>query len=99
MSGISSFDFSALSGYYAARSQLRVLQNAPAHTQTASTSQAAASTALAPWSAAEQSTSAKLREAMSTTSFVDVRDSAFDKAGVSADAKKLFALYTGLTKL
>ncbi len=100
-SSLPSFDFSALSGYYLAKIQLATLQSAPAaRTASASTARPEDS-GLAPWDPSKpvQSDSARLVQALQTTSFVDVQNSAFNKAGVTSDSKKLFALYTGLKSL
>jgi hypothetical protein len=100
--GFPSFDFSALSGYYLAQSKLRAAQLAPTapKASTAATNRPA-DAGLAPWDASKppQSDTARLKQAMQTTSFVDLQNSAFDKPGVSGDSKKLFALFTGLTSL
>jgi hypothetical protein len=105
MSGISGsgFDFSVLNGYYAAKTQAaltRASNSAHAPASSASSSRASDS-GLAPWnsSASKDSDTAKLMHAMSTTSFVDLNNADFNKAGVSMDSKKLFALYTGLMSL
>lgn len=94
-----SFDFSILTDYYAAKSQARLV-NAP---QTAKAKSAEADkVSLAPWdqkSATTDSPISKLSDALSATSFVDLRDSAFESGAVSQDQRKLFALYKGLARL
>ena len=78
-----SFDFSVLSRYYQAQVQSRVQQGSTNTAHAASTPRPADH---APWHAAAQNSHARLAEALTTTSFVDVRDSSFDKAGVSPDS-------------
>lgn len=89
------FDFSVLSDYYRAKVQLNST-SAPVARATESVS-----TKFAPWSQKStlETATARLRDALSTTSFVDVRDEGINKAGVEADHKKLFAIYKGLSKL
>jgi hypothetical protein len=56
----------------------------------------------APWdqkSATTDTALSKLRDALTTTSFVDLSDNAFETSAVSQDQRKLFALYKGLAKL
>lgn len=102
-----SIDFSFLNGYYAARSAAR--SSAPA---SAVSREATAPSALRqplpsgvtpPWERAEPTGkgagSAKLRAALETKNFVDEDDSTLNRAGVSRDQKKLFALYKGLQAL
>ncbi len=100
--GVPSFDFSVLGGYYLAKTKLLAAQNAAAAPRAlASANSRPADSGLAPWDASKppQSDTARLTRALQTTSFVDLQNSAFNKAGVSTDSKKLFALYTGLTSL
>ncbi|MFT3811640.1 MAG: hypothetical protein QM698_17135 [Micropepsaceae bacterium] len=53
-----------------------------------------------PWDTVNvKSKSEAYRLAMQTTDFVNPKDSTFDKAGVPADHKKLFALYKALSTL
>ena len=94
------FDFSALGDYYRAQTQLRTANTAAANA-TQRSQRTATTTALAPWQAkADETTSiAKLRDALTATSFVDINDSSFNKLGVEQDHKKLFALYKGLSRL
>src|SRR5882757_8202463 len=103
MSGIGSFDFSVLNGYYAAKTQAAAARatNASQTSASSTSSTRSADSGLAPWnsSSATESDSARLAQAMSTTSFVDLNNAAFNKAGVTTDSKKLFALYTGLMSL
>ena len=89
-----SLDFSVLEGYYLARSQSRA--SAPAQQQ-----RQAQAVSFAPWDQRPQNTTplSQLREALSATTFVDTRNTAFDKPGVAPDHKKLFALYKGLSQL
>ncbi len=89
------FDFSALTNYYRAKTQLNAT-SAPAARATENVS-----TKYAPWSrtATVETATARLRDALGTASFVDVRDSDINKAGVETDHKKLFALYKGLSRL
>ncbi|MCE9521833.1 MAG: hypothetical protein K8S25_05305 [Alphaproteobacteria bacterium] len=96
----SSFDFSALGDYYRAQSQLRGASSTAARPTQQSRS-AAVATAFAPWTVKTGDTTpgAKLRDALTTTSFVDIGDSAFNKTGVEQDHKKLFALYKGLSRM
>ncbi len=88
------FDFSVLGDYYLAQSQLRAPSAASKRSATPAVS-------FAPWEQRNQNTTpiANLREALSATSFVNTRDSAFDKSSVAPDHKKLFALYKGLSQL
>jgi len=100
--GFPSFDFSALSGYYLAKTKSLAAHNARTTQTTPATSHSRpADSGLAPWDPSKpaQSDTARLTHAMQTTSFVDLQNNAFNKAGVSADSKKLFALYSGLTSL
>ena len=93
--GSSGFDYSALQDYYAAKSKAKnpgtIARKKPDPP----------SAQYAPW--VQKSTlttnAAKLRDALGTTSFVDVRDSDINKTGIDADHKKLFAMYKGLTRL
>lgn len=92
----SGFDYSVLNDYYAAKVQPKS-SIATSATKTA----VPASAQYVPWAQKPTLTSntAKLRDALSATSFVDTKDSEFNKIGVATDHKKLFALYTGLTRL
>ena len=94
------FDFSVLSGYYAAKVQTRAAQSSTT-ALTPTTTARAADSGLAPWdpSKPKVSDTARLAQAMSATSFIDLNNADFNKAGVSMDSKKLFALYTGLLSL
>ena len=97
-----SFDFSVLNGYYAAKTQAFVSRSSnTSQTATANTSTRPADSGLAPWDSSKPKVSdtARLMQAMQTSSFVDLNNAAFNKAGVSMDSKKLFALYTGLMSL
>lgn len=93
---MTAFDFSALSNYYTAKSQLRL-----AGSVAAARPPAAAAVSVAPWSqkAADPVSISRLSDALTATSFVDTGDSAFNKLGVEQDHKKLFALYKGLSRL
>ena len=84
-----------LSNYYRAKAKLNST-SAPVARATESVS-----TKFAPWSQKStlETATARLRDALTTTSFVDVRDEGINKAGVEADHKKLFAIYKGLSKL
>jgi hypothetical protein len=87
------FNFSALSNYYAAKTQ--------PHTAAPARPTGTPAVSVAPWShkvAAPVSVS-RLSDALTATSFVDTGDSAFNKSGVEQDHKKLFALYKGLSRL
>jgi hypothetical protein len=55
----------------------------------------------APWDqkSADATPISKLRDALTASSFVNVRDGSFDRVGVDQEHKKLFALYTGLARL
>lgn len=90
------FDFSALSSYYTAKSQLRLANSTAAGRPTTP-----AAVSVEPWSqkAADPISVARLSDALTATSFVDTGDSAFNKSGVEQDHKKLFALYKGLSRL
>lgn len=90
------FDFSVLGDYYNAQAQLR----APA-AQAQARRASADTVSFAPWDkkADDAASVARLREALGTSSFVNLREDAFDKAGVDQEHKKLFALYQGLSRL
>ncbi len=90
-----SFDFSVLAGYYKSKLPLSAANLQPTRVSDN------VSTKFAPWSQKStlETATARLRDALSTTSFVDVRDEGINKAGVEADHKKLFAIYKGLSKL
>lgn len=93
-----SFDFSILSDYYAAKSQAKLATATP----TATKAKTADTVSYAPWdqkSATTASAVSKLRDALTATSFVDLRDSAFENSAVSQDQRKLFSLYVGLQRL
>lgn len=94
-SGSSGFDFSVLNDYYLAKSQARSASSAPVRKTEP------VSVKYAPWLQTNPLTSntARLRDALSASSFVDLSDSDINKAGVDADHKKLFAVYKGLTRL
>jgi hypothetical protein len=97
-----SFDFSVLNGYYAAKTQAFVSRGSnTSHASAANTTTRPADSGLAPWDSSKPKVSdnSRLMQAMQTTSFVDLNNTAFNKAGVSMDSKKLFALYTGLMSL
>jgi len=93
-----SFDFSVLEGYYQAKIQARVGSATQATTKSASVKDVVS---FAPWDqkSADASAISKLRDALTATSFVNVRDGSFDRVGVDQEHKKLFALYTGLARL
>src|SRR6185436_16759536 len=93
------FDFSLLSGYYTAKVLTRAAQSLPP--AQATTTARAPDAGLAPWDSSKPKVSdtARLMQAMQTTSFVDLNNADFNKAGVSMDSKKLFALYSGLLSL
>jgi len=92
------FDFSVLGDYYRAQAEMRAAQTAT--TSNARVAKAAAASS-APWDTQPKDTTAiaRLRDALTTTSFVDISDSDFNKVGVDQDQKKLFALYKGLSRL
>jgi hypothetical protein len=94
-SSSSGFDFSVLNDYYLAKSQARSATSAPVRKSEP------VSVKYAPWLQTNPLTTntARLRDALSASSFVDLRDSDINKAGVDADHKKLFAVYKGLTRL
>lgn len=99
---MNTIDLSFLNGYYASRlPQTPLAQRAapksPFKTQTLPEG------VLPPW---EQATgrnapndAARLRAALEVKSFADVNDASFNKAGVTQDQRKLFALYKGMTAL
>jgi hypothetical protein len=92
------FDFSVLGDYYQAQIQLRAQVGA----QTSSRAQAARDVvSFAPWdqNAEDAGSISRLRDALGVASFVDVRESSFDRADVDPEHKKLFALYMGLSRL
>ncbi len=93
------FNFSVLGDYYRAQAQLRSATTAPTAATTRSTKAVEAS--FAPWDtqAKDITAVARLRDALTTSSFVDITDSDFNKLGVDQDQKKLFALYKGLSRL
>ena len=95
---VTPFNFQALGDYLLAKSQARAVSASAGAVARAPKTDTAS---VVPWAQkAEDATSiARLREALTTTSFVDVRDSAYEKPGVDADQKKLFALYKGLSRL
>lgn len=95
---LASFDFSVLEGYYQARAQSRVSSASQANTRTAGVRDVVS---FAPWDQASANATpiSKLRDALTASSFVDVRDGSFDRVGVDQEHKKLFALYTGLARL
>src|SRR5262245_11386162 len=100
--GFVPFNFSVLGDYFNAKAQLRA--TTATHlvgTQTTNRTSKAVTTSVAPWDNVPkgQTDIAKLREALTTTSFVNVNDADFNKLGVPADQKKLFALYQGLAQL
>lgn len=91
----SGFDFSVLNDYYLAKSQARsVVPSAARRAEPASVK-------YAPWLQPSPlaNNTARLRDALSVSSFVDLRESDINKAGVASDHKKLFAIYKGLTRL
>lgn len=92
------FDFSVLGDYYAAKAQARMITAAPQSAK----AKGADTVSFAPWdqkSATTETAISRLRDALGATSFVDLRDSAFENAAVSQDQRKLFALYKGLQRL
>lgn len=90
------FDFSALGNYYLAQSQLRATSAAAVTRR-----DEAALVSFAPWEQKQDEATAlsRLTDALSATSFVNVRDSDFNRLGVEPDHQKLFALYKGLSRL
>jgi hypothetical protein len=106
MGGPVSIDFSFLNGYYAARSAART--SAPASLvsrdpQPSALRQPLPTGVTPPWERAERTgkgaETAKLRSALETKSFVNEDDSTLNRAGISRDQRKLFALYKGLQAL
>ncbi len=93
-----SFDFSVLEGYYQAKVQSRVSSASQTQTKAAGVKDVVS---FAPWdqNSANATPISKLRDALTASSFVDVRDGSFDRVGVDQEYKKLFALYTGLSRL
>ena len=94
-SGSSGFDFSVLNDYYLAKSKAKTV--AP----TVARKSEPTSVKFAPWlqKSPLANDAARLRDALGASSFVDLRDSEINKAGVDSDHKKLFAIYKGLTRL
>lgn len=93
-----SFDFSVLNDYYAAKATARTSTAVQQH----STTKKSDTVSFAPWdqkASSTDSTISKLRDALTATSFVDTRDTAFETASVSQDQRKLFAMYKGLQRL
>ncbi len=91
----SGFDMSVLMNYYRAK-----LPVAPA-VQAVGRKAPPVSVQFAPWLQRNPLTTdiAKLNDAMAARSFMDLSDNAINRPGVDADHKKLFALYTGLSRL
>lgn len=91
----SSFDYSALQDYYLAKS----LAKNPG--SVARKKADPPSAVFAPWAQKPTLTTsiARLRDALSASSFVDVRDTEINRVGIDADHKKLFAMYKGLARL
>lgn len=93
---LASFDFSVLAGYYQAQ--------AAARAQPAAQSARAAAkdvVSFAPWDQkrTDENAMSRLRDALGVNSFVNLRESRFDRAEVDPEHKKLFALYQGLSRL
>lgn len=91
------FDFSVLEGYYQAKVQAR----ASSATQTNAKNGPKDVVSFAPWDqkSADATPISKLRDALTARSFVDVRADSFNRLGVDQEHKKLFALYTALSRL
>ncbi len=91
------FDLSVLGGYYLAKANARAISAGAAVAHPPKND----SGKFTPWAqkADDPSSVARLKDALTATSFVDVRDSAYDSANIPADQKKLFALYKGLSRL
>ena len=95
-SSASSFDYSVLSDYYRAKVPSAVsAQGKQAKIPTVP------SALYAPWAQRPTLTtdSAKLRDALGVTSFVDVHDADVNRSAIAPDHKKLFAIYKGLARL
>jgi hypothetical protein len=97
-----SIDLSFLSSYYAARMPARTIASA-GETALSPLRKPLPAGTTPPWDRPEakgtDANSAKLRRALEVKDFVDMDDPAVNRAGLSKDQKKLFALYKGLQTL
>src|SRR5215510_9048163 len=96
---LAAFDFSVLGDYYQAKAQLRLQQ--PSMQSATKSKSAQDVVSFAPWDQKSASASdvSKLRDALTATSFINLRDASFDTASVDQEHRKLFALYQGLARL
>jgi hypothetical protein len=91
------FDFSVLGDYYVAQTQLHTARL----TATTGSRPSDTVTSNAPWDKKPGDTSAisRLKDALTAGSFIDIRDSDFESAGVDSEQRKLFAMYKALSRL
>jgi hypothetical protein len=95
-------DLSVLVGFTGSTSALLAANKASraAAAREAASPTAAKVNVTTPWEAATpKSESARLVAAMQTKTYIDEKDTSFDKPGVPEDYKKLFAVYKGLATL